>query len=88
MVASLSLPPTHSHVHLLPVARVVTVHGALDDLRGQVTGGPADLCRNSYYQGRSAGATWKKKVGRNKMKQIVLGLGLLVLANFRAKGRS
>ena len=56
-----SLPPTHSHVHLLPIAGVVIVHGALDDLRGQVTGGPTDLCRDSFHRGRSAEAHGRER---------------------------
>lgn len=56
-----SLLPAHSHVHLLPVAGVVIVHGALDDLRGQVTGGPTDLCRDSFHRGRSAEAHGRER---------------------------
>ena len=61
-----SLPPTHSHVHLLPIARVVIIHGALNDLRGQVTGRPTDLCRDSFHQNRSAEA-----LGRGKPKETM-----------------
>lgn len=53
-----------------------------------VTGGPTDLCRSSYHQDRSAWDTWKRKVQRNNRggTEMVLGLGLLTLANFRAMG--
>ena len=34
----------HSHVHGSPVSSVSSVHGALNDLRGEVTRGPAYLC--------------------------------------------
>lgn len=51
--------PTYLHVHFLPITWVVIIHGAFNDLRGQVTGGPTDLCRNSYIQDRSAGGAWK-----------------------------
>lgn len=27
---------------------MVLIHGTLNDLRGQVTGGPTDLCKNSW----------------------------------------
>lgn len=35
---------SHSHIHLLPVALVLVVHGALEDLGGQVARRAADLC--------------------------------------------
>lgn len=34
----------HSHVHCCAVSIVACIHGALDDLRRQVTRGPAHLC--------------------------------------------
>lgn len=52
--------PGHSHVHLLPIARMAVVHGALDDFRGQINGGAADLCRNSHLSGQVDGGHWEK----------------------------
>lgn len=35
---------THSHVHRSPISFVSCIHGAFDDLWGEVTGGPTHLC--------------------------------------------
>lgn len=37
---------SHSHINLLPVALVLVIHGALQDLGGQVARGAADLCKD------------------------------------------
>lgn len=37
---------SHSHIHLLPVALVLVIHGALQDLGGQVARSAADLCED------------------------------------------
>lgn len=57
---------TYLHVHFLPITWVVIIHGAFNDLRGQVIGGPTDLCSNSYIQDRSAWGTWKGKIQKKK----------------------
>lgn len=36
----------HSHIDLLPVALVLVIHGALQDLRSQVARRAADLCED------------------------------------------
>lgn len=71
------LPLPHSHVHLLPVARVVIVHGALDDLWGQVTGGPTDLCKKLLSGPRSE---LDVRLGPRWVSHELLGPPLTILA--------